>query len=360
MDTTELSQRLFDAALGGIDMWSVYVGENLGLYAALAQRGSLTGAELAASAQIHPRYAIEWLEQQAVTGILEVNDADLPGDQRRYALPEAHAEVLTDPDSLNYVAPFMRLMTAAGMQLSALLEAYRTGGGVGWPQYGPDMRTGQAEMNRPWFLGALGTDWFPAVPDLDQRLRDGARVADIGCGEGWSSIAMALAYPAAAVDGYDLDEPSVQAARAHAEQAGVSGRVRYFAGDAAATDRDGAYDVVTAFECIHDLANPVDVLATMRRLVKPDGQVIVMDERVAERFPGRGDDIERLMYGFSLFVCLPDGLSHSPSAGTGTVMRPDTLRRYAEQAGFSGLEVLPIENDLWRFYRLSQAAPAGG
>ncbi len=336
------------------------MGENLGLYAALAQRGSLTGAELAASAQIHPRYAIEWLEQQAVTGILEVNDADLPGDQRRYALPEAHAEVLTDPDSLNYVAPFMRLMTAAGMQLSALLEAYRTGGGVGWPQYGPDMRTGQAEMNRPWFLGGLGTDWFPAVPDLDQRLRDGARVADIGCGEGWSSIAMALAYPAAAVDGYDLDEPSVQAARAHAEQAGVSGRVRYFAGDAAATDRDGAYDVVTAFECIHDLANPVDVLATMRRLVKPDGQVIVMDERVAERFPGRGDDIERLMYGFSLFVCLPDGLSHSPSAGTGTVMRPDTLRRYAEQAGFSGLEVLPIENDLWRFYRLSQAAPAGG
>jgi len=131
MDTTELSQRLFDAALGAIDMWSVYVGENLGLYAALAQRGSLTGAELAASAQIHPRYAIEWLERQAVTGILEVNDADLPGDQRRYALPEAHAEVLTDPDSLNYVAPFMRLMTAAGMQLPALLEAYRTGGGVG-------------------------------------------------------------------------------------------------------------------------------------------------------------------------------------------------------------------------------------
>jgi len=167
---------------------------------------------------------------------------------------------------------------------------------------------------------------------------------------------MALAYPAAAVDGYDLDEPSVQAACAHAEQAGVSGRVRYFAGDAAAAERDGDYDVVTAFECIHDLARPVDVLATMRRLAKPDGQVIVMDERVAERFPGRGDDVERLMYGFSLFVCLPDGLSHSPSAGTGTVMRPDILRQYAQQAGFAGLEVLPIENDLWRFYRLNTAA----
>ncbi len=177
-------------------------------------------------------------------------------------------------------------------------------------------------------------------------------MADIGCGEGWSSVAMALAYPDTTVDGYDLDEPSVEAARVHAEEAGVAERVRFFAGDAAAADRNGDYDVITAFECIHDLARPVDVLATMRRLAKPDGQVIVMDEKVAERFPGRGDDIERLMYGFSLFICLPDGRSHTPSAATGTVMRPDTLRRYAEEAGFAGLQVLPIENDLWRFYRL--------
>lgn len=360
METSELTQRLFDAALGAVDMWSVYLGEKLGLYSALAEGGSLTSAELAAAAQIDRRYASEWLEQQVVTGLLDVDDPDLPGEQRRYELPVSHAEVLTDPDSLNYLAPFMRLMTAAGIQLPALIEAYRTGGGVGWGQYGPDMRTGQADMNRPWFLGALGSEWFPAVPDLDQRLRGGARVADIGCGEGWSSIAMALAYPKATVDGYDLDEPSVAAARGHAEKAGVSDRVTFVAGDAGAADRDGDYDVVTAFECIHDLARPVEVLATMRRLARPDGQVIVMDERVAEQFPGRGDDVERLMYGFSLLVCLPDGLSHSPSAGTGTVMRPETLRRYAEEAGFAGLEVLPIENDLWRFYRLSIPAPTGG
>ena len=123
-----------------------------------------TSAELAAATRIDPRYAAEWLEQQTVTGLLDVDDPDLPGDQRRYALPARHTEVLTDPDSLNYLAPFMRLMTAAGMQLPALVEAYRTGGGVGWSQYGPDMRTGQAEMNRPWFLGVLGTEWFPAVP----------------------------------------------------------------------------------------------------------------------------------------------------------------------------------------------------
>ena len=166
MDTSELSQRLFDAVLGAIDMWSVYLGEKLGLYAALAGLGQLTSAELAAAAQIDPRYATEWLEQQTVTGLLEVDDPDLPGDQRRYALPASHAEVLTDPESLNYLAPFMRLMTAAGLQLPAVVEAYRTGGGVGWPQYGPDMRTGQAEMNRPWFLHAMTTDWFPHVPEI--------------------------------------------------------------------------------------------------------------------------------------------------------------------------------------------------
>jgi SAM-dependent methyltransferase len=214
------------------------------------------------------------------------------------------------------------------------------------------MRTGQADTNRPWFLKALGRDWFPAVPDLDARLRAGGRVADIGCGEGWSSIAMAQAYPGVAVDGYDQDEPSVVAAQRHAEEAGVDDRVRFAAVDAATVDRDGTYDLVTAFECIHDLAQPVPVLATMRRLAKPDGQVLVMDERVADRFPGPGDDVERLMYGFSLFICLPDGLSHTPSAGTGTVMRAGVLERYAQQAGFARLETLPIDTDLWRFYRL--------
>ena len=357
MDSSELTQRLFDAALGAIDMWSVYLGDKLGLYAALAQLGPLTAHELASAAQMDSRYATEWLEQQAVTGILVTDDPALPADQRRFALPDAHAEVLTNADSLNYLTPFMRLLTAAGMQLPALMDAYRTGGGVGWGQYGSDMRTGQADMNRPWFLSALGTDWFPAVPELDQRLSSGARVADIGCGEGWSSIAMALAYPNAVIHGYDLDDPSIKAARDNVASAGVADRVTFVAGDAALAERNEEYDVVTAFECIHDLARPTDVLATMRRLAKPDGIVIVMDERVAERFPGRGDDIERLMYGFSLLVCLPDGLSHSPSAGTGTVMRPDTLRAYAEQAGFTGLEILPIENELWRFYRLQMAKP---
>lgn len=260
--------------------------------------------------------------------------------------------MLTDRDSLNYLAPMGRLVTAGGLQLPALVEAYRTGGGVSWEQYGIDMRTGQAEMNRPWFLAALGSDWFPAVPDLHDRLAVGGRVADIGCGEGWSSISIAQTYPDVSVDAFDIDEASIRAARSHAREAGVDDRVTFHDVDAAGLDLDGRFDVVTAFECIHDLPDPVAVLGTMRRLAKTDGQVVVMDERVSDRFPGRGDEIERVMYGFSLFICLPDGMSHVPSAATGTVMRPDTLRQYARQAGFSDIETLPIEADFWRFYRL--------
>jgi SAM-dependent methyltransferase len=237
--------------------------------------------------------------------------------------------------------------------MPALLDAYRNGGGVSWEQFGPDMRTGQAEMNRPWFVNALGSDWFPRATHVHERLQVAdARVADIGCGEGWSSIGIAQAYPGLTVDGFDIDEASMIAAREHAMRAGVGDRVRFHTLDGSDVSGDGQYDVVTLFECVHDMAHPVEVLETARRLVKEDGHVVVMDEAVGDVFGERDDEVERLMYGFSLFVCLPDGMSHDGSVGTGTVMRAPQLEAYAREAGFNAITVLPIENDLWRFYAL--------
>lgn len=343
--------RVFESVLGMVDGWSIYVGDKLGLYRALAE-SPLTRDELVAETGTNWRYIGEWLEQQVTTGILVVDDPTLPPDARVYTLPEAHREVLVDHDSLSYLTPFVRLVAAAGIQLPALLDVYRSGGGVSWEQYGPDMRTGQAEMNRPWFMSALGTDWFPAAPELHERLaRPDARVADIGCGEGWSSIAIARAYPGLTVDGFDVDASSVVAAREHARSEGVADRVRFHHVDGSTIGETG-YDVVTFFECIHDMARPVDVLEKAKTLVKPDGHVVVMDENVADAFGDRYDEVERLMYGFSLFVCLPDGLSQSPSVGTGTVMRRSKLEEYALASGFSTVDILPIENDLWRFYSL--------
>ena len=347
--------RVFESVLGMLDAWAIYVGDKLGLYRALARSGPMTRDELVSETGTHWRYVTEWLEQQVTTGILTVDDPAASHEDRLYSMPAPHAEVLVDGESLNYLTPFVRLVTAGGIQLPALLEAYRSGGGVSWERFGPDMRTGQAEMNRPWFLRALGSDWFPMAPELHERLQvPDARVADIGCGEGWSAIAIAAAYPNLTVDGFDIDEASVDAARGHAVSAGVADRVRFHHVDGSDIQGDSDYDVVTLFECVHDMPQPVGVLRTARRLVKDDGHVVVMDEAVGDVFGERDDEVERLMYGFSLFVCLPDGMSHEGSVGTGTVMRPSQLAEYAVDAGFSDVSILPIENDLWRFYSLEQ------
>ncbi len=348
----DFSERVFTSILGTLEVLSMYVGDKLGLYAAMGEEHT-TRDELAAVAGVHPRYVGEWLEQQTVNGIILTDDATAPPDLRRYRLPPGHAEALLDTDSLAYVAAFIRLIAAAGVQLPGLLEAYLTGGGVSWEQFGDDMRTGQAAMNRPFYLSLVGTEWFPSVPELHSALQSGGRVADIACGEGWSTIAIAKAYPDATVDGFDIDEPSIAQARHNAETAGVADRVQFHHGDAASIGSGDPYDVVVGFEFVHDLPSPVEVLSTMRSIVKPDGLVVVMDEKVGETFTGEIDDIERLMYGFSIFVCLPDSMSHSGSVATGTVIRPSTMDSYAKQAGYTGAEILPIENALWRFYRLA-------
>ena len=343
----EFADRLFRAALGTAEVLSVYLGDRLGWYRALADGGPATAAELVARAGGAPRYAREWLEQQAAAGILTV------GPDGRFTLPPGAAEVLTDESSLSFLAPLARMFAAAAAQLPALLDAYRTGGGVGWSQFGTDMRESQADMNRPWFEHAL-PGALAGVPELDRELRaPGARIADVGAGGGWSTIALARAYPQARVEGFDVDAPSVELARANAAAAGVADRVAFHLVDGSRLP-DG-FDAAFAFECIHDLPRPVEVLAAMNRAVRADGPVVIMDEAVGDRFGGKADEVEQLMYGFSLLVCLPDGLAHPRSVGTGTVMRPGTLREYARAAGFAGVEVLPIDDfGFWRFYRLSR------
>ena len=348
---TTLTERLFTAAVGALDVAAVYLGDRLGLYRALADGGAATATELGERARVDARYAREWLEQQAVTGILEVDGTDADGE-RRYSLPERHRAALVDPESLDGIAPLMRMIAAAVGRLPELVEAYRSGAGIGWERYGADMREGQAAFNRPAFTHLLGGEWLPSIPDIDARLRatPPATLVDGGCGEGWSTIALAKAYPQARVIGVDLDAPSIDAARIHAAEAGVGDQVEFRAADAATIEERA--DVALIIEAVHDMSDPVAVLSAVRRNLAPGASLIVVDERVAETFTAPGDDIERFMYGWSITTCLPDGRSRSPSAATGTVMRPATLGRYAAEAGFGSVDVLPIENDFFRFYRL--------
>ncbi len=352
METEALADRLFESMLGAFDTLTVHLGGRLGLYDALHQHGPLTAPELADRARIHPRYAREWLEQQTVSGMLAVDQPGAGHDQRRYSLPAEHAPVLADEDDLAFFRPFLDMVAAAAVQMPALVEAYRSGGGVPWHQYGEQMRLAQARANRPLFLDLLGREWLPTITDVHARLTAGGRVADVGCGEGWSAIGMALAYPAITVDGFDIDKASVDAANAHAAEYGLSERVHFHHVDGAVVDRPDGYNLVAAFECIHDMSDPVAVLAEMRELVGDEGAVMVMDERVQDTFTGEEDPNERLFYGYSTLICLPDGMSHEGSVGTGTVMRHDILRGYAHQAGFRDVDVLPIEHETFRFYRL--------
>jgi 2-polyprenyl-3-methyl-5-hydroxy-6-metoxy-1,4-benzoquinol methylase len=340
--------RLFTSTIGALELLHVYLGHRLGLYRALAEGGPLTPAELAERSAINERYAREWLEEQAVAGILTA-DAE-----HRFSIPAGHAEVLTDADSTSFLAPLPLGIVSVASIMPELMEAFRTGGGVPYEAYGADMRSNIADGNRPGFLKLLGTQWFPAVPELDARLRaePPAQVADIGCGSGWSSISIPKAYPKVMVHGFDLDAASIKEAKRNAGARGVADRVRFEIRDAADPKLGGSFDVVTAFETIHDMSNPVGALRAMRGLVREGGFVLIADERVAEEFKAPGDELERFMYGWSAVHCLPVGMVGSGSAGTGTVMRPSRLRQYAREAGFRDVEVLPVDADFWRFYRL--------
>ena len=353
--TEALVGRLFEAALGSVDIVSVYLGDRMGLYRLLSEEGPMTSPELAARAGIHERYAREWLEQQAVTGILDVDDAGRPEGERRYSLSPAHAEALTKPDGMYSIAPLGRAFVSAIQALPLLMEAFRTGEGIPWSAYGPDMIESQGDFNRPWIVNLLGNEYLPLIPDIHARLQADppARVADVACGVGWASIAISRAYPKVRVDGFDPDESSIEIARGLAKEAGVDDRVRFELCDGATIGDQGPYDLAIVIESIHDMSKPVEVLAGIRKGLAPNGTLIVADEKVGESFTAPGDAVERLMYGFSFLVCLPAGMVEQPSAATGTVMRPDTLRRYAKDAGFGAVEILDqIPHDVLRFYRL--------
>jgi hypothetical protein len=345
--TEQFADRIFASALGAIETYSIHIGDRLGFYRALDAEG-MTSRDLADSTGVDERYVREWLEQQATSGFLDV---DLTGDDPVFILPDAHRPVVADETSGYHLAPLARMLTTAGEKMGMLLDAYRSGGGVSWETFGKEMRESQADMNRPFFENDLPAVFAGMGRVHDLLSRPGAKVADVGCGAGWSALALARAYPNATVDGFDIDTPSIEMATQNAMAAGMADRVSFSADDIVTRQGD-QYDVVVAFECIHDMPQPVPVLTAMHDMVGADGLVVIMDEAVADSFSGAGDDVERLMYGFSILICLPDGLSSQPSAGTGTVMRPSTLRSYTEQAGFTDFSAI-AEAGLFRFYQLT-------
>jgi len=353
---------VFAAVLGAQLCQTAYLGFKLGWYDALAQAGKagLTPPELADKTSSSSRYAREWLEQQAVAGWIQCENPKARPDQRRFVIPEAHANVLANKDSLSYTLPLAVVHGGFGKVVDRLVDAYKNDTGVSWEEMGDDAREQQAAMNRPFFLNALAPrlESYLGAETADKLKNKGGRVVDIGAGFSWSSIGIANHFPLAKVDAYDLDEPSVRTAARNVTNEGLEDRVAVHCADAATVLNSEDFepcDLVIALECIHDLSDPISVLRTMRELAAGQGTVIVMDERVANDFSEALDNnpLEQAVYGFSCMCCLADCKSRSPNVATGTVMRPKLLRAYAQQAGFKDIEIMPAEgDDFFRFYKL--------
>ena len=351
-DPTEtLADRLFRDAAGALELYTIYLGERLGLYRALHEGGPATSGELAMRTGTNERYLREWLEHHAASGLLDVDDVAADPLARRFSLPAAHAPVLLDRDDVRFGAYRAIDVVRAARPLPDLVDAFRNGTAPPPLPWEPE---GRAADNRAVYLAYLGNEWLPAIPDIDRRLRADppARVADLACGLGWSSIAIARAYPLVTVEGFDLDAAAIASAVDTAAAEGLADRLSFTVADAADPGLSGRFDLVTILEGFHDMARPVEALRAVRAMLADGASVLMIDERVADAFAAPADDLERYHYAWSVVGCLPGAMGDPQTAATGAVMRVSTLRRYAADAGFRSVEVLPIETPAWRFYRL--------
>jgi SAM-dependent methyltransferase len=272
----------------------------------------------------------------------------------RFAAAPGVRESLVEETGPAYLGGLPLAVAAGFAVLPELLAAFRTGAGVPYASYGEDAVAAQAALNRPAFINQLVAEWIPQIPDVAALLQDrsrATRVADVGCGVGWAAIELAKAYPHLRIDGYDTDEESISRARRNAADADVSERVTFNVVDASDGYADGRYDLVLFFECVHDMAHPVTVIAKAKAALTTGGIVIVMDERVDEIL-GVGDPVQTFFATASVLWCLPQARVEPDSEAVGPMMPASRFRSIAQAAGWTDIEILPIDHPFWRFYRL--------
>ena len=345
--TTVLDERLVEAAIGTLELFSIHLGRRLGLYKALDR--PTTPSELSTATGVDLRYAREWLEQQAVAGFITTDPEIADWDQRSYWLTEVQEATFVTPDDPAHVSPLADMVVGVSSVMDRLADAYLTGAGVPFADYGRWLRDGQAGINRPAFTHDLVDSWIGAVPDVVERLDEGGRIVDLGCGAGWSTIALAKRFPRAEVVGIDSDRASIADAVDNGTARGSTAR---FEAVDAGVQVNGDADLVLILEALHDMAQPADVLRAARAKLAPGGVLLVADEKVQETFTAPGDELERMMYGWSVVHCLPAALAEEPSAAIGTVIRPDLVESLAREAGFTSVEQSDIDAGFFNLYVL--------
>jgi 2-polyprenyl-3-methyl-5-hydroxy-6-metoxy-1,4-benzoquinol methylase len=323
----------------------ISVGHRTRLFDAMAGLPPSTSGQIAEAAGLQERYVREWLGGMVVGGLVEYDPAGAT-----YALPPEHAGFLTRAAGMDNMAFFCQYISLAGEIESQVVDCFRSGGGVPYSAY-PRFQALQAEESRPLYDALLVDAMLPLVRGITERLREGIDVADIGCGQGHALNVMARAFPASRFVGYDFSEEAVAAGRAEAEQLGLR-NARFEVRDVAELGASGRFDFVTAFDTIHDQARPRDVLRSIAAALRPGGALLVMDIAASSRLEENLDHpMGPLLYAASTFHCMTVSLAQG-GEGLGTVWGEQRARQSLEEAGFADVEVLDIDNEVFRFYRL--------
>jgi len=319
----------------------VVLGDKLGLYRAMADGTPVTAAELAARTGTAERYVREWLAAQAAGGYVTYDgpttaangDAN-PDRGRRYHLAPEQAAVLADDSAPTCMLGAFEIFAAAVQIGPRLLETFRTGQGVGWHEHDPALFSGTARFFRNGYAADLTSSWLPALDGVVDKLAAGARVADVGCGYGHSTLLMAQAYPASTFVGYDYHPASVEAARGLAAEAGVADRVSFEV--AAAGDFPGTgFDLITYFDCLHDMGDPTGALSHARAALASDGTVLLVEPYAGDDVADNLNPVGRLYYSASTLICTPASLSQDVGTALGAQAGEARLRAVATTAGFT-------------------------
>jgi Methylase involved in ubiquinone/menaquinone biosynthesis len=307
---------------------SVVVGHNLGLYRALAQ-GDATPAQLAQRTSTNERYVAEWLRGQAAGGYVSCDP-----ETETYSLTEEQAFVLADPNGAVYAPGAFVLALGTLRAEPRITEAVRTGAGFGWHEHDQDVFTGCEQFFRPGYLANLVPNWIPALDGVDAKLRAGAKVADVGCGLGASSVLIANEYRSSRVSGSDYHEESIELARKRAADAGVADRTSFEVASAQTFSGQG-YDLVATFDCLHDMGDPLAAAAHIRQSLAPDGTWLIVEPMAADELAGNLNPVGRVYYGFSTFLCVPNALSQDGGYALGAQAGEAAIRRVVSDAGFT-------------------------